>query len=65
MTYNFDPDAWYERERAALDRRLRSGEIDEDRFRAALEDLDRRYQAMVERLDGTYRLPEPPSHPST
>ena len=60
MTYNFDPDAWYDRERASLDRRFRSGEIDEDGLREALADLERRYQAMVDRLDGTYHLPEPP-----
>lgn len=56
MTYNFDPDAWYEREKAALEARHASGELDEPGFREALDDLDRRYEEMLDRLDGTYRI---------
>ena len=63
MTYNFDPDAWYERERTALDRRLQSGDIGAEEHREALAELERRYQEMVERLDGTYRIPDPPPPP--
>jgi len=58
MTYNFDPDQWYENARAALEERFRSGEIKESEFRKALEDLDKRYDEMWERLDGTFQLPE-------
>lgn len=57
MTYNFDPDRWYENQRALLEARRERGEIDEGDFRRALEELDRKHGEMLERLDGTYRLP--------
>lgn len=57
MTYNFDPDNWYDNERAFLDGRRQRGELSDEQYRAEMEDLDRRYEAMVERLDGTYTLP--------
>jgi hypothetical protein len=57
MTYNFDPDRWYDMHRAALDRRHAAGEIDDETYRAACLDLDRRFEEMVSRLDGTYELP--------
>jgi len=57
MTYNFDPDRWYDNERAVLEKRRESGELSAERFEQALKDLDRRYEQMVERLDGTYRIP--------
>ena len=58
MTYNFDPDRWYENERAALDSCYRAGGIDAPRYQEALRELDRRYEDMLKRLDGTYHLPE-------
>ena len=57
MTYNFDPDRWLEIQRAALEERLNRGEIDEAAFEAELGELDRRYDEMVSRLDGTYEIP--------
>ena len=57
MTYNFDPDRWYENERDALDRQLRAGELESKAYAAAIEELDRRYDEMMERLDGSYQLP--------
>jgi hypothetical protein len=57
MTYNFDVDRWYDNEKANLDRRRASGALDEAGYREALEELDRRYEEMVQRLDGTYRIP--------
>jgi hypothetical protein len=57
MTYNFDPDRWYETQRALLDARKRDGELDDRGFEAALEDLDRRYEEMLDRLDGSFKLP--------
>ncbi len=59
MTYNFDPDVWYANERSHLDAQLRKGELTNEAFEAALEALDRRYEEMVDRLDGTYVIPEP------
>ena len=58
MTYNFDPDRWYDNELAILKDRLRTGEIDERAYEAAVDDLDHRYDEMVERLDGSYQIPK-------
>ena len=58
MTYNFDPDRWYENERTALDLRYRAGKVDAHQYQKSLADLDRRYEKMLKRLDGTYQLPE-------
>ena len=66
MTYNFDPDRWYDNQRRVLDARRERGELTEDDYRAALDDLERRYEEMVSRLDkpfdlsGTPRNPGPP-----
>lgn len=57
MTYNFDAERWYERERELLDTRRDRGELDEAAWRQAVEDLDRRLEEMLRRLDGTYRIP--------
>jgi hypothetical protein len=58
VTYNFDPDAWFENQRAVLAARREKGELDEEAFEAALEELEQRYEQMLERLDGSYRMPE-------
>jgi hypothetical protein len=57
MTYNFDADRWYEREWSALKARLQSGALTREDFESASEEINRRYDAMVQRLDGTYRIP--------
>ena len=57
VTYNFDPDRWLENQKAALTARLAKGELDERSFRKAVEELEQRYDEMVRRLDGTFRLP--------
>lgn len=56
MTYNFDPDRWYASHRTALEARRDRGDLDEPAFDAELADLDRRYEEMLERLDGTYQI---------
>lgn len=61
MTYNFDPDDWLLRERAVLDLRRSRCEIDDSAYDAACAELDRRYEEMVARLDGTYQIPPGPS----
>ena len=58
MTYNFDPDRWYEDERAILDAQYKAGEISEPDYKDAISALDRRYDEMIDRLDGTYQVPE-------
>jgi hypothetical protein len=59
VTYNFDPDRWYENERLRLDMRQRTGEMTEEDAAKALEELDRRYEAMLARLDGTFAVGKP------
>ena len=54
MTYNFDPDRWYEGQLRLLDHRLAEGEIDEAEHRARRDELEVRYEEMLRRLDGTY-----------
>jgi hypothetical protein len=54
MTYNFDPDKWLENERLRVEMQRRAGEITEEEAAKALEALDRRYESMLNRLDGTF-----------
>jgi hypothetical protein len=56
VTYNFDPEKWLENERLRLDRRRRAGELTAEEAVAALEEIERRYEAMVARLDGTFAV---------
>lgn len=58
MTYNFDPDRWWERQRELLRQRQQAGALDEAQYQAALEEAERRREEMWARLDGSYRLPE-------
>jgi hypothetical protein len=58
MTYNFDPEQWYDNHKAVLDARRLRGELDEPAYEAELEALGRRYEELVSRLDGTFVLPE-------
>ncbi len=59
MTYNFDPDRWYEAQRAALRARRDRGELDEQAFAAEQAALEQRYEELVARLDGTFEIPPP------
>jgi hypothetical protein len=57
MTYNFDPDRWYDNQRALLEHRRARGEIDATQFDEELERLGQRYDEMLERLSGPFELP--------
>jgi hypothetical protein len=57
MTYNFDPERWYTMQSDLLAARHARGELDQAAFEQALAELDRRYEELVSRLDGTYQLP--------
>ncbi len=59
MTYNFDPDRWYENEINYLRTMLKSGKITEEDFRERSTKLNKRYEEMWERLDGTYQVAQP------
>lgn len=57
MTYNFDPERWYDNHLARLTKQHGAGELDDATFQAALKQLDKDYEGMLDRLDGTYQLP--------
>ena len=57
MTYNFDPDRWYENERSTLEAEFRSGRKTVQQYNDAIEDLYLKYDEMMDRLDGTYEIP--------
>ena len=61
MTYNFDPERWYELRLARLEQRREIGEIGEEAYRRELDDLERRYDEMLRRLDGTFEIPPGPA----
>ncbi len=63
MTYNFDPDRWLDAHRAAVKARRDHGEIDDATMGVELAELDRRYEEMVARLDGTFEIPFTSSGP--
>jgi len=56
MTYNFDPDRWYDNELAALERMVAEGRLDKAAFEKQKDRLMARYDDMIARLDGTYRI---------
>ncbi|MDD5563841.1 MAG: hypothetical protein PHQ91_09020 [Thermoanaerobaculaceae bacterium] len=57
VTYNFDAERWRENQRALLAARRERGELSDAELAAAIEELDRKYDEMVARLDGTFQLP--------
>lgn len=58
MTYNFDPDKWYENELLILRSKYQAGEMTMDQYEKAMEELDQKQKKMWERLDGSYQIPE-------
>ena len=63
MTYNFDPDRWYENQRRALDAKRERGELTGETHQAGLDDLERRYEEMTGRLDKPFDLSDTPRSP--
>ena len=58
MTYNFDPERWYDNEYLALEALRKKGDLTGVEFEKACSDLLDRYEEMLFRLDGTYQLPK-------
>jgi len=56
MTYNFDPDKWYDNELFMIQTRLKKGEITQKEFDLAVLALDQKIEEMWKRLDGTYMV---------
>jgi hypothetical protein len=57
VTYNFDPDRWYEMQRRLVDARRERGELDDVGYQKELEALEERYDEMLRRLDKPFDLP--------
>jgi hypothetical protein len=60
VTYNFDPERWYEMRLRVIEARRDSGELAADRYALEVEDLDKRYEEIVNRLEGSYVIPDSP-----
>jgi len=56
MTYNFDPERWYDNEYAYLKGRHRLGEISEQEYKQKLNNLEKKLEEMWKRVDGTYLI---------
>jgi hypothetical protein len=60
VTYNFDIDRWYKIRSDGLRARLESGELSQIDYERELAELDRRFEEMQNRLDGSFSLPDVP-----
>lgn len=56
MTYNFDPDKWYENELFLIQSKLKCNEISQNEYDKAIEILDKKLEDIWKRLDGTYQI---------
>jgi hypothetical protein len=56
MTYNFDPDKWYDNELFLIQSKLKSSAMSQKEYDEAVEILDKKLEGMWERLDGTYQI---------
>ncbi|MBT3178729.1 MAG: hypothetical protein HOG03_06265 [Desulfobacula sp.] len=56
MTYNFDPDKWYDNEFFIIQTKLKTGEITPIEFDKESEILDKKHEELWKRLDGTYQI---------
>lgn len=56
MTYNFDPDKWYENELFLLQSKLKKGEVIQEEYYTAVEALDKKLEEMWKRLDRSYQV---------
>ena len=57
MTYNFDPDRWYDDEYYLLEQALKQGRMTRAEFDGKVAALSAKYDDMTARLDGTYEIP--------
>ena len=47
MTYNFDPDKWYENEISFYENSYKSGKISEQEYTESLEELGKRHETKL------------------
>ena len=58
MTYNFDPERWHENEYSALETLYKNRIITDIEFEEQCTNLQKRYEELSSRLDGTYQIPK-------
>jgi len=56
MTYNFDPDEWYDNELFMIQTKLEKNEITQEEYDLAVLALDQKMGEMWKRLEGTYQV---------
>ena len=56
MTYNFDPDTWYDNEILVLKHQLKLKNITNDQFNIEMEMLEKRHEEMWDRLNRSYQV---------
>ena len=52
MNEDFDPAAWRETQRKSLDEFRKAGQVDEQTYREALDEVEKRYREMLDRQGG-------------
>ena len=58
MSYNVDPDRWYESELSIIHSKYYDGAMTRKERDRAIDELDRKYKDMWDRLDGSYQIPK-------
>jgi hypothetical protein len=56
MTYNFDPDKWYDNEIFMIQTKLKKDELTQEEYDLAVLALDQKMEEMWKRLDGSYQV---------
>ena len=56
MTYNFDPDKWYDDQFFMIQTKLKKDELTQEEYDLAVSELDQKIEEMWQRLDGTYQI---------
>jgi len=56
MTYNFDPDKWYDNELFMIQAKLKKDELTQEEYDLAVLALDQKIEEMWKRLDGSYQV---------
>jgi hypothetical protein len=51
MTYNFDPERWFEIHKDALSKKRDAGEIDAREYKTRLKELVDEYEKLLQRVD--------------
>ena len=56
MTYNFDPDKWFDDELFMIQTKLKTGEVTQEEYDRAFLALEQKLADMWTRLDNTYQV---------